>query len=931
MRNRVTPRQIGHIIRQRYSGGRSKRRPYGEKFKCSGGSQQSYMEIKFSKQTFTGSRCRGTLALVALCLCASALTLCLSAKELPLNAIVVYQTGSAWTYMQASDVQLNAKIEVKDCGKEQSIDKSSYAKFPKIRLSAPSSLEVLENGSLRYTKNDLSTCVVPDNLKFEKNSGFTPGQLAAKSSLDGKPIGSATAMPLLKPGMLIVFVAAPDAEYAEFLLASRASEIALWDAYLAKYPSAAHTAEAKLSFTHFLVKESRAHLELYKTSESQASPAYAELKTAAQLAFKAKSILPADADSLSVNEEVTASIDTIAKKGSAELLIYQQALSAKTAGYLHLKTADFLLHQLQEIDPQNPSVVAFESAATKETDTYEAAIHSAQNLISSNHVDDAMHVVSPYLAFLPEDPRIAEIVNSSHSFHFNKGKSCADSNNWQDAVHEFDRAEAIKPSPESAEALANAKKELEKANNKAAAEAAVRKSNDFAAQSDVLSAYEVLDTLPPDQRSLVETERTALGPAYVTAASLAAEQIQKAHDPIRGLADEREIEKAYVYLDRAFAFDGQPALKERRDDLADKLSQYYLDQAMRYDSRPMGSGACIGWSFLEKAMPYKASNLEALRNEQTKAEATYQLRSHLSIRVAFRDQTSRRDSIGFAEQLADAIATGLENSGLRVKIVRPGDTPIVEPSFSLVGDVVDHRKNSTTKSDSKESKYRAGEEQLPNEQWNAINREYEATKLELDSARAIVQGAIARGKKKEITDAEEKLKVLEKTLNEDLVKLDSTPKTNSRDIIKPYSYTEKTLRISANVELRYRILDSSGQIIENSPPIKKSNAQSITILDNVKPDDTENVKEQGNIPDENEFLIDVENGARDALIKAASASVERLPQQILARAQQLEHEGNLDAAAENYILYLNATPPVSTPERTNAEDFLYQQFNIRQK
>ena len=75
----------------------------------------------------------------------------------------------------------------------------------------------------------------------------------------------------------------------------------------------------------------------------------------------------------------------------------------------------------------------------------------------------------------------------------------------------------------------------------------------------------------------------------------------------------------------------------------------------------------------------------------------------------------------------------------------------------------------------------------------------------------------------------------------------------------------------------------------------------------------------------------MENGARDALIKAARASVELLPQQILARAQQLEHEGNFDAAAENYILYLNATPPLATPERTNAENFLFQQFNIRQK
>src|SRR5271154_867433 len=254
------------------------------------------MKTKFSKRFFPGDLCR---ALLALCLCASALTLRLSAKEAPLNAIIVYQNASAWTYMQASDVELNAKIEVRDCGNEQSIDKSKYGKLLKIRISPPSSLEVLADGSLRYTKNNSSTCVVPDNLKFEKNSGLTPGELASKSALGGRPIGSATALPALKPGMLIVFVSAPDAEYAEFLLASRASEIALWDAYLAKYPSAAHTEEAKLSFTHFLAKQSRAHLELYKTSESQASPAYAELKTAAQLAFKAKSILPADAESQS--------------------------------------------------------------------------------------------------------------------------------------------------------------------------------------------------------------------------------------------------------------------------------------------------------------------------------------------------------------------------------------------------------------------------------------------------------------------------------------------------------------------------------------------------------------------------------------------------------------------------------------------------------
>jgi hypothetical protein len=889
------------------------------------------MTTNYPDGSFRRSIFRRTLILITLCTFLYASPFGLPAKELPLNAIVVYQNASAWTYLQASDVQFNAKIEMKDCGSEQSIDKSSYGKLPKIRISAPASLEVLDNGSLRYTKDNTSTCVVPDNLKFEKNSSFTPGQLAGKSSLDGRAIGSASSLPAFKPGMLIVFVSAPDAEYAEFLLASRASQIALWDAYLAKYPSATHTKEAKLSFTQFLVGQSRAHLQLYTSPESQASPAYAELKTATQLAFKANSILPGDAETKSVNEEVAVATDAIVKKGDAELLGYQQAISAKTSGYEHLRTANQLLQELREIDPQNPSVMKFEADATKETNTYESAIHSAQNLTSSHHVDDAMKAVSPYLSFLSEDPRIAEVVNSAFAAHFSKGKSFADSNNWEEASREFDLAEKIKPSPESAAALTNAKKELVKANNKIAAETALRQSKDFATQSDFISAYEVLDNLPPDQRALVDADRTALGPMYVTSASQAAQLIQKAHDPLRGVPDEKEIEKAYGYLDRAFAIDGQPALKERRDDLADKLSQYYLEQAVRYISKPMGSGVCLGWSYLEKAMPYKAGNLEALRDEQTKSSATYQMRSRLSIRVEFRDQTSRRDSIGFAEQLADAIATGLENSGVPVKIVRPGDNPVVEPNFSLVGDVVDHRKNSSTHSDPKDSKYRAGEEQVPNDQWNAANREYEAAKLELDSARSVVQGATARGKKKEISEAEEKVKAAEQKVNADLEKLDSIPKSTMKDIVKPYSYTEKTLKLSATVELRYRIVDSGGQIIETSQPIKGSNAQIVTILENVKPEDTENVKEQGNVPDENEFLIDVENGTRDSLIKAARASVQRLPEQILARAQSQEREGNPDAAAENYILYLNSTPTLSTPERTQAESFLYQQFNIRQK
>ena len=335
----------------------------------------------------------------------------------------------------------------------------------------------------------------------------------AKSSLDGKLTGAASALPALKPGMLIVFVSAPDAEYAEFLLASRASA----NLDLGCLPSkisvrCPHRGSQACYSPIFSRNKAALTSNSTRASESLASPAYAELKSATQLAFKANSILPADSGSQAINEEVTAATDTIAKKGSAELPSYRKPFQPKPPAMNICKPPISSFRNSSEIDPQNPSVVKFDTDATKETNTYESAIHTAQNLISSNHVDDAMKTVFPYLSFLAEDPRIAEVVNSSYSAHFNKGKSLADSNNWAEASREFDLANNIKPSPEAASALANAKKELEKANNNAAAEAALRQSKEYASQSDFISAYEVLDNLPADQRILVDADRTASRP-----------------------------------------------------------------------------------------------------------------------------------------------------------------------------------------------------------------------------------------------------------------------------------------------------------------------------------------------------------------------------------------------------------------------------------
>jgi len=98
----------------------------------------------------------------------------------------------------------------------------------------------------------------------------------------------------------------------------------------------------------------------------------------------------------------------------------------------------------------------------------------------------------------------------------------------------------------------------------------------------------------------------------------------------------------------------------------------------------------------------------------------------------------------------------------------------------------------------------------------------------------------------------------------------------------------------------------------------------------VKPEDTEGVKTEGTAPDEIQFLADVEIEARDTLIKAVTEKVSGLPAKVLAQARKRAADGDLDGAAESYILYLNSSPDTKTSERDEARRFLQSQFNLRQ-
>jgi len=856
----------------------------------------------------------------------------LHAKDAPLIAIELYTAENGPVYVQITDVLIGGKTDLRACGTAPKIDKSTYGKLPKVILGPGATLEFGADGTLVLTKDAHSACVVPSNFRFEKGAPLSPAELASEASLQARALpgisGSDDSVRAFKPGIKLVFVNAPDVELAEYLRADWASTIELWQGYLAKYPASSHAAAARKSFSSILVAHGEKDLQAYRQSSATAALSYSGLKAAKVSADQALAVTPDDASAAKLNQNVQAELEKLASMGGKELETYQQALISHSAGYRFLVAAQTLASAIVDVDPHFAAGVALQTETASAMGPIDSSLRTAESMLASKRYDEASAAVSGYRAFAGEIPVISAIIDAASAQHVSRGQELGRNNDWEGALKEFEDAAKIKPMPSTAAAIEGARNNFEAATNKAAAAAAIKRSQELEAQGQFVQAYETLAGLPAAQLALVKNDMGRLAAQYVQDASETSRRIEQAHDPIKGIADELEIENAYRYLQRAYSIGNDADLKDRADNLGSKLSEYYLQEAKRYLNKPLASGVGLGWSYLNKALLYKASNLEQVRDELTRAASAYQMKSRLSVRVAFRDQTSRRDSAGFADQLADAIATRLETSGLPVRVIRPGEAPAVEPNFQLVGDVLQHRRALISSSDPKDSKYRAGEQDTPNEEWNKANREYEAANLNHQGAQAALQGAIARGKKNDIADATARLTEAQKAVENARTKLDSIPKTVPADIIKPYTYTEKRTDLSAMVELQFRINDSSGNPVEGSVPVSREQNQKFSVLENVKPEDTEGVKMQGTVPDEIQFLTDVENDARDALIKAVKEKVAGLPTKILAQARKRADDGDADSAAEYYILYLNSTTVSATPEREQAEKFLAEHYNI---
>jgi len=855
------------------------------------------------------------------------------AKDASLTAVVLFDGPQGAAYVQITEAALNGKIEVRNCDGVSRLDKNTYNGLPRASLAGASSLQRGADGVLTLTANGKSVCIVPSNLKFERNVELTPAEAAEQAVIRGTPVSSSLRDAMIqafKPGVQLVFIATPDVELADFLRAQRANTLKDWEDFLTRYASSARRASAQGAIAGFHQQAAEAAFAQYQSSSGAKKlevlrQAYLEAQTANQSS-------PGYQAAARLMDDIGRELDNLARPDQTRLQAYRKALQDHTAGYSQLSAAKLHVERLLEVRPDYAPLLTLQREIAAEQRKLETTIVNAQVLVVESHYDQAVNSLGPYVVFASEMPRIDNVINAAFKFHYENGQRLAARQDWQKAILEFGNASALRPDRKDVQSAAdNAAAQLEAQRNQQAANAAVLESDEYERKKQFVEAYNVLADLPEKQRALVTSQLAALSHNYIGAAVQRAQKIQESHVPIKNSADENAALEAYVLWDRASSLGDDPAITLKRDFLSAKISAYYLEQANRYLQKASGSGASVGWLYLKQAVRYGITNADGLKDQMARYEPLYQRRSQLSVGIVFRDQTSRRDSHGFADQLADAITSGLDSSGLPISVVRnpseAADAP--QPNFTLVGQVLEHRVVKNANLEAPESKYRAGAHETKNPAWLRIESDYESAQQQLTSAQHALADAQAQHKKKQVVaDANDAVQQAQKSVDELRHKLDTTEQSRVETVVESYHYTKKTIDLMASAEIQFQFRDRAGNFIGQPADVRKDKHTTTVVLQDVKAEDMQGITNQGVEPDGAQFLTDLEIDSRNALVRTVREKAAELPAAVLQAARAMAQQGDTDGAAELYVLYLNATPQGASPGRDEAVKFLRDQFNL---
>jgi hypothetical protein len=867
-----------------------------------------------------------------------------AAKDASLAAIELYDGASGPAYIQLQNVIINGKIEMRDCTPLgiAPMDKSAYNKLEKLSLAVGGVLDRGPDGVLRYSPaTGTALCVVPMNIKFDHDTPQTPAAMAEGIPFHGDPVGpgsdGAAIAPRLSNGVKLVFVAAPNSELAEFLLAQRATSIAGWQNYLGKFPSSPHIDESKDALTALFVQAGQKALSDYAKTAGSAAPAFASLKEAKADEDQAHALRPDYKPSIELAQGIRTILQTLTDKGRVELDAYNAALAAQAPGYGHLDAAKALAEGIAGVDSQFEPGAKLLDDVRKATGAFESALQSSASAAAASQMDDALTFVLPYRGFAGENVRVAKVIDATYKFHFDMAQQAETGQDWQTAVNEYEKASKTKDTAEVRDALKQARLKLVYAQDEAAATKALDMSKGYEAKKDSINAYEILSALTPAQITHLHVgdEMSRLAPAYIHDASNEAAQIAKEYHDIQGIDPERQIERALVLLRSAQSLtddsEAKAAYQPRIENLVEELSAWFLVQAKHFLEKPAGSFTELGWAYLTEAESYKASNMDQVRDTRTSFDPAHNIHSKLSIRVQVLDQTSQRENtgLGSVRQFEDAIITRLDQNPRTVKAFRSVDpSPGGDPDFQLQCDVLEHEVVLVPSSVSKPSKYLVGTTPESNPDWMKANRAYEEAKDQVHQDEGELDRASAKNNKKQVAEVSKKLDDDKKLASDALDKRDLLPQNISKDEIRAYQYTEKTIQVNNTIKMQFSISQQQSGPVDPPVVVQRQESSKYVLIPDAKQDDVEGIKLNDSQPDTRRLQAVLEEQVREELKEKVASEVAKLPEVVFDEANKQQLAQNPEDAGEAYLRYLSVTPAGETPERMHAEQFLHEQFNF---
>jgi len=876
-------------------------------------------------------------------LCLLGLATSTPAKNKPLAGIVLYQDAAGPAYAQISDLLLNGKREVYVCANQESLDNASYRKLPKTLLTAGMILERDAAGLMTLTSNDGEWCALPTNLKLPKQA-LSRKELGDLARIEGRVLAKSTNAgetppASFLPGMAIYLVADLDTELAEFLRARRTQAIPLWSDYIKQYPASPHIVEARKSLADLLSAQAEGELAAYRKSVADHAPDFGRLKNAKVRADEARRMVSSFTRAEKLQHEIGSELQVVLAGSRNELNAYLTALNEHKPGYDHLRSAQSQMQKVFTVDSMFPGANHLDTEIVAQTQALDAALTAGELLVAAKRYDQAFAAVSRFKDMAAELPRVAAIIGAAFSFHRGRGTDASSQGQWEMAISEFRRALEYQNDTETSAALKKAQGELEAVEDKAAAARAIEESNALAASKRYIEAYDALEQLSDHRRSLVTEQMDALRKNYVEDLMTRAATLRRVHTPIRGHADENGARQAHDYLERAASLVEAQPLRIQLDLLNSAISDYYLKEAKRLIEKPRGSGVGLGWLLLQEARRFKPEQ-ETVRDQLTRYAPEYENRAKLSISVTFRDQTSLRDSLGFAGQLENAVATGLESAGLPgLKILAREDRQfgtadgpntlagVADANLLIHGNILQHHVEKKIESQSLSSHYRSGQREVKNPAWLEVKRENDAVQQEYDRALEGQRVAAPHLKKKELAESNRNLEALAAKLQETKAKLDAISETLLQDTILAYNYVKRTTQLNAVAEVSFRLDDPISEITK-SEVVRVETPKTVVVLENIKPEDSDGIVQEGVPPDETQLLQEAENAVKELMLKKMIEQLNRVPARVLGQARDAASRSDLEEAAAKYILYLNSTPNKDAPERQEGQQFLRKHFNV---